>query len=246
MSVRCLRSRRLALHRPCAARSIASARAVADTRRVDDPLTRCHTVRALAAYTSGGAAVEQLAWSSRSLRPVLCALLARLLPPKLSSASNWGAGGFQPPQYKPSSITSASGSDLCTPTTMLAGSNLPLDKAGGCAPSKPSASQLHWVNFRERSRVKFRERQSQPISHLRVHAALPRGAGMTNTAQGHQRLGARPPPAPGPRAAASARAHDARRDACCQAPPAQIRTCPIQAFGSHLGCVTAKRWSGQG
>jgi hypothetical protein len=26
----------------------------------------------------------------------------------------------------------------------------------------------------------------------------------------------------------------------------QIRTCPIQAFGSHLGCVTAKRWSGQG
>mgnify|MGYP001484291238 CR=1 FL=1 len=25
------------------------------------------------------------------------------------------------------------------------------------------------------------------------------------------------------------------RDARCRTPPAQIRTCPIQAFGSHLG-----------
>jgi transposase len=28
--------------------------------------------------------------------------------------------------------------------------------------------------------------------------------------------------------------------------PAQIRTSGIPAYGSHLGCLTAKRWSGQG
>ena len=31
------------------------------------------------------------------------------------------------------------------------------------------------------------------------------------------------------------------RDASYLAPPAQIRTCPIRAYGSHLGCVTALR-----
>lgn len=36
------------------------------------------------------------------------------------------------------------------------------------------------------------------------------------------------------------------RDAHCWAPPAQIRTGPIRASGSYLGCLTAKRWSGQG
>ena len=30
------------------------------------------------------------------------------------------------------------------------------------------------------------------------------------------------------------------------APPAQNRTGPIRAYGSHLGCLTAKRASGQG
>ena len=30
------------------------------------------------------------------------------------------------------------------------------------------------------------------------------------------------------------------------APPAQIRTGPIRAYGSHLGCLTAKRLSGHG
>src|SRR5262245_30007856 len=36
------------------------------------------------------------------------------------------------------------------------------------------------------------------------------------------------------------------RDASCLVPPAQIRTCSFPAYGSHLGCVTAKRLSGQG
>src|ERR1700736_2088907 len=31
------------------------------------------------------------------------------------------------------------------------------------------------------------------------------------------------------------------RDASCLAPPAQIRTCGFPAYGSHLGCVTAKQ-----
>ena len=36
------------------------------------------------------------------------------------------------------------------------------------------------------------------------------------------------------------------RDAHYWAPPAQIRTCPIRAYGSYLGCLTAKRLSGHG
>jgi hypothetical protein len=36
------------------------------------------------------------------------------------------------------------------------------------------------------------------------------------------------------------------RDASYLAPPAQIRTGPIRAYGSHLGCLTAKRLSGHG
>jgi ribose/xylose/arabinose/galactoside ABC-type transport system permease subunit len=32
----------------------------------------------------------------------------------------------------------------------------------------------------------------------------------------------------------------------CWTPPAQIRTCPIRASGSYLGCLTAKRSLGQG
>ena len=39
---------------------------------------------------------------------------------------------------------------------------------------------------------------------------------------------------------------DRGRDASYLAPPAQIRTGPIRAYGSRLGCVTAKRASGQG
>ena len=35
-------------------------------------------------------------------------------------------------------------------------------------------------------------------------------------------------------------------DARHRAPPAQIRTCGIPAYGSHLGCLTAKRCCGQG
>src|SRR4029077_6279423 len=35
-------------------------------------------------------------------------------------------------------------------------------------------------------------------------------------------------------------------DASYLAPPAQSRTGPIRAYGSHLGCLTAKRASGQG
>src|SRR3954463_4349449 len=38
-------------------------------------------------------------------------------------------------------------------------------------------------------------------------------------------------------------AHFRGRDASYLAPPAQIRTGPIRALGSHLGCVTAKRFS---
>ena len=41
-------------------------------------------------------------------------------------------------------------------------------------------------------------------------------------------------------------AEDYGRDARYRAPPAQIRTCPIRAFGSYLGCLTANRWSGHG
>src|ERR1035438_9764375 len=36
------------------------------------------------------------------------------------------------------------------------------------------------------------------------------------------------------------------RDASYLAPPAQIRTGPIRAYGSRLGCLTAKRLSGHG
>ena len=36
------------------------------------------------------------------------------------------------------------------------------------------------------------------------------------------------------------------RDASHPAPPAQIRTGPIRAYGSHLGCLTTKRLSGHG
>ena len=36
------------------------------------------------------------------------------------------------------------------------------------------------------------------------------------------------------------------RDASYLPPPAQIRTGPIRAYGSHLGCLTAKRLSGHG
>jgi hypothetical protein len=39
---------------------------------------------------------------------------------------------------------------------------------------------------------------------------------------------------------------DRGRHAHCRAPPAQIRTGPIRASGSHLGCLTAKRRLGQG
>jgi hypothetical protein len=34
-------------------------------------------------------------------------------------------------------------------------------------------------------------------------------------------------------------------DASCLAPPAGIRTCTLM-HGSYLGCLTAKRWLGQG
>jgi len=40
--------------------------------------------------------------------------------------------------------------------------------------------------------------------------------------------------------------HFRGRDASYLAPPAQIRTGPIRAYGSHLGCLTAKRLSGHG
>jgi hypothetical protein len=36
------------------------------------------------------------------------------------------------------------------------------------------------------------------------------------------------------------------RDARYRTPPAQIPASPIRALGSYLGCVTAKRTSGQG
>ena len=39
---------------------------------------------------------------------------------------------------------------------------------------------------------------------------------------------------------------DCGRDAHYWAPPAQNRTCGIPASGSHLGCLTGKRWFGQG
>jgi hypothetical protein len=39
---------------------------------------------------------------------------------------------------------------------------------------------------------------------------------------------------------------DGGRDVHYWAPPAQNRTCGIPASGSHLGCLTAKRWLGHG
>src|SRR6266481_4937584 len=39
---------------------------------------------------------------------------------------------------------------------------------------------------------------------------------------------------------------DGRLQRACKAQPAQNRTGPIRAYGSHLGCLTAKRWLGQG
>ena len=39
---------------------------------------------------------------------------------------------------------------------------------------------------------------------------------------------------------------DRGRDVHYCAPPAQIRTCGFPAYGSHLGCLTAKRALGQG
>jgi hypothetical protein len=36
------------------------------------------------------------------------------------------------------------------------------------------------------------------------------------------------------------------RDTRCLVPPAQIRTCPIRASGSYLGCLAATRSLGQG
>ena len=36
------------------------------------------------------------------------------------------------------------------------------------------------------------------------------------------------------------------RDASYPAPSAQIRTCPIKAYGSYLEWVTRNRWSGHG
>src|SRR5208283_2859953 len=36
------------------------------------------------------------------------------------------------------------------------------------------------------------------------------------------------------------------RDGHYWAPPAQIRTCGLPAYGSYLGCLTAKRTFGQG
>src|ERR1700738_3290029 len=42
------------------------------------------------------------------------------------------------------------------------------------------------------------------------------------------------------------KSHYRGRDASYLAPPAQIRTGPIRAYGSHLGCLTAKRLSGHG
>jgi hypothetical protein len=45
---------------------------------------------------------------------------------------------------------------------------------------------------------------------------------------------------------AELRAGGRGRDAHYCAPPAQIRTCGFPAYGSYLGCLTAKRCSGQG
>ena len=51
---------------------------------------------------------------------------------------------------------------------------------------------------------------------------------------------------PRPVAARFAAVLDRGRDGCCQPPPAQIRTCPIKAYGSYLRYLTRKRCSGHG
>jgi len=64
---------------------------------------------------------------------------------------------------------------------------------------------------------------------LRRWATLPRSGALSTVA-----------------ARCAARRIDRGRDARYRAPPAQSRTCPIRAFGSYLGCLTAKRWFGHG
>ena len=65
----------------------------------------------------------------------------------------------------------------------------------------------------------------------------------TPAAQGESLCSGLCPPAT---AARSAPGCDRGRDGCCQPPPAQIRTCPIKAYGSYRRCVTRKRCSGHG
>lgn len=67
--------------------------------------------------------------------PVLQAPFYRVLT-GVGVAATPGGWGWHP-QYKPSSIKSASGSDLCTPMRWLAGADLTLRGHGGCASSKP-------------------------------------------------------------------------------------------------------------
>src|SRR6202008_1941213 len=56
----------------------------------------------------------------------------------------------------------------------------------------------------------------------------------------------RPAPRPASAPASAMTPIDRGRDARYRAPPAQIRTCGIPAYGFHLGFLTANRVCGQG
>lgn len=81
--------------------------------------------------------------SCRRARPVKAPVLPRLhrtrarCEPATHCPTPAKGAGAQP-QYKPSSIESASGSDLRASTRQLAGSDLARLDVGGCAPSMPS------------------------------------------------------------------------------------------------------------
>src|SRR5438067_3550217 len=126
----------------------------------------CHTARALALYTSGARRLEQLARSSRvaALVPSKDRFYRVLHPnPRSQSGSRRPAttrqrGAGAQPQYKPSSIKPASGSDLRTSTRQprnptsrgLAPAAARLQCLHPSTPRRVSFDEQAWVNFDER------------------------------------------------------------------------------------------------
>src|ERR1700758_2782199 len=90
-------------------------------------------------------------------------------------------------------------------------------------------SNLSWLNPTPHAIAVY---ASQPLSPVATQHSLPSGPYL-----GRACTGSIAPALPGARRG---------RDASYLAPPAQNRTRSFPAYGSHLGCVTAKRSLGQG